>query len=470
MLFSTPLFLFAFFPLVLFLFFIVPKQYRNLVLFIMSICFFLWGEPIFTWIILLSASIDWVICNLIYNTKEQSGKRWWLGFLGIFLNVALLAYYKYANFFFTNVNMLLENLHLGHSITWTKVLLPLGVSFLVFEKITYIVDVYKNEGKPAKILDYLTYIFLFPKLLAGPIVKYHEIRDQLQSRTTNIDNVYIGFYRFCYGLCKKVFIADTMSEYVDKVFALPLVQVSTEMAWFAALSFTIQIYFDFSGYSDMAIGMAKIFGFDLRENFNMPYIATNFTDFWKRWHISLSTWIKEYIYIPLGGNRVSTATTYRNLIISFFLSGLWHGANWTFIFWGLYHGLFLVIDRVFWKDMQKHLPRFINVCITFFFLVVGWVFFRAVDIHYGLGFVFRMFSYHGTGAFLYVPNNIYFFFVLACFLIFIPLLPKYSKMEQLFHSRFDGSLLKSIFGILLAIMALAKVLTTTFNPFLYFRF
>lgn len=470
MLFSTPLFLFLFFPFALLVFCCSPQKFKNPALLFLSLLFFFWGEPIFTLVVLCSAVVDWLIVR-----KMESCQHFWrkkLALLAVVENIAILFYYKYTNFFFDNINFLLHYEGFS-SFSIAKVLLPIGVSFIVFEKITYIVDVYKHIGRPAdRLMNYLTYIFLFPKLLAGPIVKYHEIEDQLKHHETKVEDIYQGLVRFIVGLGKKVFIADTLAELVDAVFAVDPGHLSIYDAWLGAFCFTLQIYFDFSGYSDMAIGMARIFGFRLKENFQFPYISQNFTEFWRRWHISLSTWIREYIYIPLGGNRVSRMRMYGNLIVAFLLSGIWHGANWTFILWGIYHGLFLLADRIFLAKIQQILPVACNVLGCFFFLVLGWVLFRSPDIFYAGAYFSAMFGQNTAEslAFIYKANHIYFLLLLAVILVFLP--AKYSCQQMLKwrEEKMVSFWLEPVALLLLAVLAFAKIATTTYHPFLYFRF
>ena len=348
--------------------------------------------------------------------------------------------------------------------------MPIGVSFLVFEKITYIVDLYRGVAEPAgSLVRYLTYVFLFPKVLAGPIVKYHDLASQLGERAVRFEDVYRGAVRFAYGLFKKVFLADALGEYVDAVFALPAGAVSTGDAWLGALCFTMQIYMDFSSYSDMAIGLARVFGFRLMENFRLPYLAGSFSEFWRRWHISLSTWIRDYVYIPLGGSREGTRRTYRNLFLSFLASGLWHGANWTFVLWGVYHGAFVILDRAVFGRWQQRLPRAVCVAAAFFFLLLGWILFRSPDVGYALSYAGRLFVYQpvapALGNFLLVGRPVLAALGGALVLSFLPgLLPRCSWEAQ------GGRLLWGSAGVCLLVLALSKAVTATFHPFLYFRF
>ena len=470
LLFSTPLFLFAFLPLVLLLYFFSPVRLRNIILFGSSFCFFCWGEPVFTWLVLASAIFDWCLCHVMSRVKLTKW-RFSLAFVGVLGNISILLYYKYTNFFFDNLNIGLGWLG-ANAIDVGQILLPIGVSFIVFEKVTYIVDVYKGLYKPShSLIYYLVYVFLFPKLLAGPIVKYHEIADQLIDHKSSVNDICFGVERFIIGLAKKVFIADTMAEAVDAIFALSPSDISFGYAWLGAICFTMQIYFDFSGYSDMAIGMARVFGFRLRENFNMPYISQNFTEFWQRWHISLSTWIREYLYIPLGGNRLGMLVTYRNLLIAFLLSGIWHGANWTFIVWGIYHGMFLIGDRIFWRAFQTKVPKIMNVVSCFGFIVIGWVIFRSPDILYAGSYIAKMFGFYaGKDTFIYIADSIWFFLGVAFCLSVLPLVPWYDKFRCWLKDKVWFVYVESILIVMVAIVAFAKVATTTFNPFLYFRF
>ena len=314
--------------------------------------------------------------------------------LSLCLNVGMLFYFKYCNFFIENFNAILQSCGV-QSLAWTKVVLPIGISFYTFESLTYVIDVYRREHKPLdNFWHYQLYIILFPKLIAGPIIRYHDISDQITNRfdTDSVDNKLAGFYRFVIGLCKKVLIANVLAVKADEVFNMPIENISTNIAWIGSLSYTFQIYFDFSGYSDMAIGIGKMLGFKFPENFNNPYNSGSITEFWRRWHITLGTWMKNYLYIPLGGNKVSsTSRLYFNLWLVFILSGFWHGAAWTFIFWGIYHGIFLILERMFLLNLYKKMGRFIPVVITFVIASIGWIFFRADSFAFAKGLVLKLF-------------------------------------------------------------------------------
>jgi alginate O-acetyltransferase complex protein AlgI len=469
MLFYAPLFLFLFFPLMITTVLTVRHQYRNRVLLVWSVIFYLWGEPSFLGIVTLSAIIDYLIGARIFLLLNDSRSRHYLT-IGVILNLLLLAYYKYIDFGITSINLLLHPLGLPN-FSLLRIALPIGISFIVFEKITYLVDIYRGRGEPARSLGmYLLYIFFFPKLLAGPIVKYHDLEPQLSQRQQNPDDLLIGFRRFLIGLTKKVLLADTLSEVVDQIFSLQLHSLSFTTAWIGLISFTLQIYFDFSGYSDMAIGLAQMLGFSIAENFNMPYISTSFTEFWRRWHISLSTWIKEYLYISLGGNRLGTLRTYLNLWICFILSGLWHGASWTFVLWGIYHGLFLVLDKLFWLRLSQKLPNLVKVTFTFFFIMLGWLLFRVTSLEQFMAFIMAMFNPSKDGVVVYITANVWTAIGVGSVISIIPAFdffrPTFERWRSIKISRaVENWLLSSI-----ALISIGKAITVTFNPFLYFRF
>ena len=374
--FNSALFLFLFLPLLGLASLLAPRNRHNAILLAASALFYAWGEPTFILVVLFSSGLDYLIGLKLAANSNPAQRKGWVA-LAVVANLGVLVYFKYTNFFLENVGALLTWTGLKPP-AWLPIALPIGVSFIVFEKITYVVDLYRGTGKPAASFSrYLLYVLFFPKLMAGPIIKYHEIADQLEKRAGRWEDLRKGSMRFVFGLAKKCLLADTTGYFADKVFALPAGNLDPLAAWTGLLCFAVQIYFDFSGYSDMAIGLARCLGFHLRENFNQPYLALNFTDFWRRWHISLSSWIKEYLYVPLGGSRGTEARTYFNLWLCFLLSGLWHGASWMFICWGAYHGFVLAVERRWWLDAQRRLPAGVNRGLTFLLVVLGWIPFRA---------------------------------------------------------------------------------------------
>jgi len=462
MLFSTPLFLFLFLPISVLCYQAVPVSRRNLAILAISAIFYAWGEPRFIFLVLLSALIDYALAGYIAR-----GGRWTRTCLaiGIGANLGLLFVFKYADFALHALRPLIGG------VPFLGLVLPLGISFVVFEKITYLVDIHRGTCRPARsLLDYLVFVFLFPKILAGPIIKYREIEPALQYRPKTLDDFTLGLRRFIWGLSKKVLIADVCGEIVDAVFDLPSADLGFATSWAGVLAFTAQIYFDFSGYSDMAIGLARIFGFGLRENFDHPYAAASFTEFWRRWHISLSTWIRDYLYFPLGGNRRNVWRTYANLWICFLLSGLWHGANWTFVLWGAYNGLFLIADRLFLVRVLGPLPRPIAVGFNLICVMVGWTLFRAKDFDQAWHMLAAMTAPRLAGQFVWIQP-----YQLTAVIVGLggSLLAATATGRAL-AARMEASSIGrtgTAFGVAaLGGFALSKAVTVTFNPFLYFRF
>ncbi|MES2466615.1 MAG: MBOAT family protein [Verrucomicrobiota bacterium] len=464
MLFSTPFFLFVFLPIFLVLYALLPL--RSFVLLLASLIFYGWGEPVFVLVIIASSALDWWLGRSLPPGSSKHGKK--LLIFGVLANLAMLLYTKYTAF-------ALENLNLGLSaIGWSTIsiphiALPLGISFIVFEKITYLVDLHRGKAQPAtSFLDYLNYVFLFPKLLAGPIIKYHDIASQLSKPVHRWDDIHAGLCRFTIGLSKKVLLSDMLAPTADAVFKLNPEQINSPIAWLGLLCFTLQIYFDFSGYSDMAIGLARMLGFRLLENFRQPYLATSITDFWRRWHISLSTWIKEYLYIPLGGSRVSPVRAYFNLCLCFFLSGLWHGASWNFIIWGISHGLLLVIDRLFWLRWQQSLPRGLNVGLTLFLVALTWVFFRCETFPAAQQFIAALLGGTGEGHHSVIPtSDVWWALIIG---ILGVLLPVFKQAPQWIAALRQRRIL-CLFGVLvLLLLCTGRMSVSSLQPFLYFRF
>lgn len=470
MAFNSPIFLFLFIPIFYIIYFILPPKFKNWFILIGSFIFYSWGEPTFVYIVFLSAFLDWYLSKFMYKAKNLNIKNLFLIIL-ILLNVGVLFYFKYFNFFINNINDFLKLIHFK-PLGVLQIALPLAISFITFEKITYVVDVYKDKGHPSKsFLNYLTYVFIFPKLIAGPIIKYHDIENQIENRQIKLDDVYEGFFRFSKGLFKKVFIADTMANVVDPIFSLLPYQLGFLDSWLGVICFTIQIYFDFSGYSDMAIGLLRAMGFKIMENFNLPYISKNFTEFWRRWHISLSTFIRDYLYIPLGGNRCSKFRQYFNLIFCFLISGLWHGASWNFVLWGIYHGCFLTADKALeiGPEKKRYLPGFLQIFITFLLVVISWAIFRSQDMSQLLTFFKAMLSpqNHLFSSSCDFSNDVIFFLILGLIMSFFPVSKFYikirNKMDEHFYIKFAGF-------FLLLLLAIGKISATNFVTFIYFRF
>jgi alginate O-acetyltransferase complex protein AlgI len=474
MVFSSVVFLLFFLPAFLITYYLVPKKVKNIVILVFSIFFYSWGAPKFIFVILGTTFLDFHLVRWMSGLQKIGYKRLLLA-ISVSINLGLLFYFKYSNFFIENVNAVLSLLG-THHIGWTKLVLPIGISFYTFETITYVVDVYRGIHKPLKnFWSYQVYIIFFPKLIAGPIIRYHDLADQIADRTKNetYDNRMIGFYRFSIGLAKKVLIANQMGLQADAIFSMNIAGLDTFTAWIGILAYTFQIYFDFSGYSDMAIGIAKMVGFKFPENFDNPYISRSITEFWRCWHISLGAWMKNYLYIPLGGNRVKTQwRLYFNLWFVFLASGLWHGASWNFVIWGAYHGLFLVLERAFLLRLYDKIGKIPSMLITFLIVMVGWVFFRVEYFHDACAFIKKMFSF--TGSIPQIVNGeFYFFLLLAVFFSFFTAHKVGLKFQNKLY--FDAyshrkHIIVFILIILLFLFSIASITTFGFNPFIYFRF
>ncbi len=379
MLFTEPTFLFLFLPLLLLLYFLPWQAHRNVLLLVASVIFYAKGAGSFTWLILGLIAFNYVAALEIDRRRDTPAARWLLR-VAVTIDLIVLATFKYANFIVDNVNVALGGVGVP-AMQIPPVLLPIGISFFTFHAISYVVDVHRKDAVAQKgPVEAALYLLLFPQLIAGPIIRYREIASQLARRAvTSVDFAY-GIRRFIVGLGKKMLVANIVAVPADRLFAMPANELTAAHAWLAVTCYTLQIYFDFSGYSDMAIGLGRMFGFRFPENFRYPYIASSVQDFWRRWHISLSSWFRDYVYIPLGGNRRGTVWMYVNLVSVFFLCGLWHGAAWTFVVWGLFHGAFLVIERVGLAAWLESMPRVIRHIYTLLAVMVGWVFFRADSI------------------------------------------------------------------------------------------
>ena len=474
MVFSSTLFLFYFLPVFLGLYWLVPYRFKNAVALGASVLFYAWGGLSFLGLFLGSVIVNFFLIRAMAATPDRGRQRLFLT-ISILLNVSLLFYFKYANFFVDNVSAVNALLG-GSTLTWAKVVLPIGISFFTFEKLTYTIDVYRGVNKPLRSFwDFLLYIMLFPKLIAGPIVRFHEIAGQLTDRRAfdTPDEKLAGFFRFVLGLAKKVLIANVLGEQADAIFGQSPATLSGPLAWLGALAYTFQIYFDFSGYSDMAIGLGRLMGFQFPENFNNPYVSRSITEFWQRWHITLGRWMRDYLYIPLGGNRVRPSRLYLNLCTVFILSGFWHGAAWNFVAWGAFHGIFLILDRLFLLRVYQRLGV-LSVVPTFAITVVGWVLFRADSLAGALAYLRVMF---GAGVAQQLPHfsrEFWFTLGLAGLACSAAVLPRAERWEI-------GVLAKGHFGLLgatgmllgtalLLLLSVSYIVGSSFNPFIYFRF
>lgn len=467
MLFSSMTFIYVFLPIVLLLYLISKKELHNPILLTASIIFYAWGEPKYLAIMLLTIIVNYV--GAIAIEKHKNHKKLILT-LTVIANLSFLIYFKYFNFLIANYNNLFNQ-----NITALDIIMPIGISFYTFQALSYVVDVYREDCKAQKDFYKLAlYICLFPQLIAGPIVKYHDVADQISSREVNFDKVNLGVKRFIIGLSKKVLIANTMGAIADKIFIQNPHDFSQAVAWLGSIAYSFQLYFDFSGYSDMAIGLGLIFGFRFMENFNYPYISKSITEFWRRWHISLSTWFKEYVYISLGGNRVSKIKTLRNLGIVFLLTGIWHGAEWTFVVWGIWHGLFIILEKSFNIKEFEAKPHawYINLLrhlYCMFAFIIGWVIFRAENMSYATDYIMNMFGLlqsdkTGYSMEYYVDRLGIITFIVAV-LCSVPLFKNILYIQSK-----TGRFILNCWLLVLFYLSTLTIASNTYNPFIYFRF
>ncbi len=458
MLFSSITFLYYFLVILLIIYFIVPKRCKNIVLLIFSLLFYFFGEPKYIIVLILSC-----ILNYIFGKAVTGEKKKLFLVIACIYNIGQLLVFKYTDFFIENVNNLL-----GISISFMYIVMPIGISFFTFQALGYVIDVYREKHKPAKsLLDFMTYLCLFPQLVAGPIVRYSDVEKELNKREVDYDKFSEGVGRFVIGLSKKVLLANVLGEFVSN-----LVEVNVLSVWLKPILFTLQIYFDFSGYSDMAIGLGLMFGFRFLENFNYPLIASSITDFWRRWHISLSSWFRDYVYIPLGGNRVSKIKWIRNIFIVWFLTGFWHGASWNFIIWGLYFGVILVIEKVLLgKYLEK--TKVLKYIYSLLIIVIGFLIFNSNSVSEIVISLKNMFLINDIP--LSSKESIYYFksnFMLLIISIFsaTPLIKNViCKIKKTKFSKIIN-VLEPVVYIVLLTLCTAFLIDASFNPFLYFRF
>jgi alginate O-acetyltransferase complex protein AlgI len=439
-------------------------------LIVASVAFYTWGEPLFVPVVIVSTAIDYALSQRIATATGEATRRT-LVTIGIALNLGILVFYKYVGFIATNFNLFLEPLANVH-VPVLQLALPIGVSFVVFEKISYLVDVYRGTTKPARtFLDYSLFVFLFPKLLAGPILKYHEMANQFADPAkVGWNDFSEGFLRTARGMVKKILIADPLGAFADRVFAADAATLSATDAAVGLVCFALQIYFDFSAYSDMAIGLARTLGFQLRENFNMPYISRSLTEFWHRWHISLTTWIRDYLYIPLGGNRHGEYRTYVNLWICFLASGIWHGASWNFVLWGAYNGLFLTLDRMFLLSWLERAGNLVATVVTLGIVTFGWAIFRTTSVEHLASFIAALGGLSRTIADVDMQPDVPLTVTVGLFLSLLPATPLFAPLQRLYNQNELLRGLASAAILLLWVLACGRAFAVPFKPFIYFRF
>ncbi len=461
MLFSSNVFLFAFLPSILLIYFICPRRLRNTVLLLWSLVFYGWGEPVYLFLMIFTILLNYVFGAWIHGrmTKGKGAKG--ILAVGVALNLALLGFFKYAGFFVTQLKALLPFMA---SVKVPEISLPIGISFYVFQSMSYVIDVYRNDAPVQKNpLTFGTYVTLFPQLIAGPIVRYADVALQMNERHENISQFSSGTQRFVLGLAKKVLLANTMGQ----LWELLQVQTGTLAAWVGIAAYALQIYFDFSGYSDMAIGLGRMFGFEFLENFNYPYISKTITEFWRRWHISLSTWFKEYVYIPLGGNRKGPVRQILNLLIVWGLTGFWHGASWNFLLWGLYYALLLIIEKLFLLKLLKRLPAFIGHIYTTVLVLFGWALFFFEDMTALIGFFKRLFTPVAVSA---QCGNLIMGYLPMLLISMVAAVPLFKTFGDMYGQKPAVRYLKLGAVAVLLVLCVAALVSQSYNPFIYFKF
>jgi alginate O-acetyltransferase complex protein AlgI len=490
MVFTSGLFLLYFFPFFLLIFFIISgilkNSLKNVVLLLASVAFYIWGAPIFILLLLFSAIVVYYLAR--YVNYHQGIKRKRIFVLSVILVLGQLVYFKYTNFFIETINSISSGFGL-HAISFLKIAIPLGISFYTFHLLSYLIDVYRKKRAPfQKLSGFILYIMLFPKLIAGPIVRYHEFADQVENkhRDDGIDNRLVGFVRFCIGLAKKILIANVLGLEADRIFSVEPAILSTPEVWIGTLAYTFQIYFDFAGYSDMAIGIARMLGFVFPENFNSPYISRSITEFWKRWHITLSMWFREYLFLPLAyklskklpkekyfGIRTDYLLYIYAALITFALCGFWHGATWTFLIWGVYHGFFIASERLFLLKFYKFIGKYLSILFTFLVVSLGWVLFRAESIKQALIYMKKMFSFDFANPVLSFSSEFWAILIIAVFFSFFTLSkPGRFFEEKVFVAKYPWPrlIIMVFLSILIYYLTICNISSVGFNPFIYARF
>lgn len=468
MVFSSLVFLFVFLPTIIFLYYIAKDKYKNYLLLTASLFFYAWGEPTYILIMLISITCNFIFGKNVCKNKPNERRRFWL-ITSVIFNISMLGVFKYTGFFIDNINKLI-----GIEIPNPGIALPLGISFFTFQAMSYVIDVYRDDAKVQKsLLNLALYISLFPQLVAGPIVRYQTVADQIDERDHNLEKFTNGINRFIIGLGKKVLLSNSLGMLADNVFGTQIDGLAIGSAWLGIIAYSLQIFFDFSGYSDMAIGLGKMFGFEFLENFNYPYISKSAGEFWRRWHISLGSWFRDYVYIPLGGSRKGNLRTYINLFIVWFLTGFWHGASWTFIAWGLYFGVLIALEKAFLDKILSKLYTPIRHLYLIIVVIIGWIFFRADNFTYAFNYIKCLFGISGNVLYdnytlMYI--NDYINVIIISIIFSIPVIPMIKTKLTKFKNNNIYYILKSIILMSMFIWVVIKLVNSTYNPFLYFRF
>lgn len=465
MVFSSYIFLFVFLPITCAVYFVLPFKAKNIWLLLSSLAFYSWNNPRYTLILLASIIINWGSGLIMCRVKARKNVL----VISVILNIGILLYYKYANFIVDNLSVFYPAL--GES--WNRIALPLGISFFTFQGMSYVIDVYRSDCDALRNpLDVGLYVSLFPQLVAGPIVRFKSVAREIQCRTSSLADIGYGFRRFVYGLSKKVLLADTFGLIADEIFASPA-SWNIGSCWIGIIAYTLQIYFDFSGYSDMAIGLGRIFGFHFSENFNYPYTATSITDFWRKWHISLSSWFRDYVYIPCGGSRVPLMRHIFNIMLVWLLTGIWHGANWTFILWGIYYGVLLLIEKFILNKFLTKIPRLIRWGMTIVLVMIGWVIFRSDTLTLALKYLETMFvpvfDYTSRTIFMRRLVNYRSFWIAGIVGIF-PIKVIFDKIKQNVSGNIIIGIIENVYLTALFVASILFIIARNYNAFIYFMF
>lgn len=467
MLFSSITFLYYFLPIVLLVYMLVPRKGKNIVLFLSSLIFYGWGEPKYIFLMLLSIIVNYILGLLIEKHQDTKLAKGWL-ILSVLFSLILLGFFKYSNFLIDNFNFVT-----GYSLQLLRITLPVGISFYTFQILSYTIDVYRKHTTAQKnIINLATYVVLFPQLIAGPIVRYVDVAAALEKRNHDIESLRCGLRRFIFGLTKKVLIANSLGELCNIFISTQ--EKSVLFYWLYAISFSLQIYFDFSGYSDMAIGLGRIFGFEFIENFNYPYISKNITEFWRRWHMSLGTWFRDYLYIPLGGNRVKKSRWLFNILLVWIFTGFWHGASWNFIFWGLLYAFMLIIEKLWLNKLLLKLPNWISHIYVIIVVMIGFVIFDAPNMSEAINRIIIMFGFGSTA--ISNTQSLYYLRSYGVILIIAVIgctpFPKtcMTNISRRLYIHKIFTVLEPLICIVLLLITTAYLVDASFNPFLYFRF
>ncbi|AUN14222.1 membrane-bound O-acyltransferase family protein [Paraclostridium sordellii] len=468
MVFSSLVFLFVFLPLIIFIYYISKDKYKNYLILTASLFFYAWGEPIYIVIMLLSIAVNFIFGKKVCKDNIQSNRKIWL-VMSIVFNISMLGIFKYTGFFIENINRVFKN-----NITDPGIALPLGISFFTFQAMSYVIDVYRDDARVQKNLLHLAlYISLFPQLVAGPIVRYQTVADQIENRKHTMQKFENGVSRFIIGLAKKVLLSNSLGMLADSVFNTQISELTVLSAWLGIIAYSLQIFFDFSGYSDMAIGLGNMFGFEFLENFNYPYISKSASEFWRRWHISLGSWFRDYIYIPLGGSKKGKLRNYINLFIVWFLTGFWHGASWTFIAWGLYFGVLIAIEKAFLGKILDRIYSPISHLYLVLVVMIGWIFFRANSFTYAFNYIKLLFGLdnnllYNNLTIMYL--NDYGYIIVLSVIFSVPIIPIFKNKLHEFKETHVYYIIRSIVFMSMFGAIVIELVNSTYNPFLYFRF